>query len=695
MSLEAADAPPVAAASAAADPPAARPASPGRPSRSVLYRLLAVAVAAVVVVHLLSALVIATATSRSLERRLDERLSAILDSRAKLMAAPLWKMQYENLIAVLQEMVSDRTIVSGVVRDDVGAIVAATDPPGAPGRTITRSRQIVYRDGNIRALAGRLEVTFTRAPIAAAFWQSLWEALLIALMATCAISVGIWMATQKYIGEPLTLIADAIERSRLDGKRHRVRWKSDDEFGAVAKAFNAMQDAAERSEYSLHVANRRLDFLALHDELTGLPNRRSFEERLRRAANATDGATGTLAVHFIDLDDFKGINDTLGHAAGDKVLRQVGEQLRAVVREDDFVARFGGDEFVVLQTRVRTEENARAFAERLIEAIGNPCTVHDHTVRTGASVGIAMLEGDASEVVRLLSLADIALYDAKRTSRGTISFLTSAAREEHNRRRRMEADLKTALDEGQFVLHFQPQVSLQSARTVGLEALVRWRHPLHGLMSPAEFLPLVEDLGLGTRLGAQVIDAACLAARELRDRGHHHIRVAVNLSAAQIVDRDLVTLFEDRIAEFRLPPSALEVEITEGALIRDPHNAEIVLTALRRLGISTALDDFGTGYSSLAYLRRFPIDRIKLDRSFVRELPEIEETAAIVRAIRGLARALGVEICAEGIERDVETTFLRAEGIQAAQGYLYCRPGPLPDILAWLGRRESVAWKAA
>jgi len=233
-------------------------------------------------------------------------------------------------------------------------------------------------------------------------------------------------------------------------------------------------------------------------------------------------------------------------------------------------------------------------------------------------------------------------------------------------------------------LFFQPQVDMESGCPVGLEALARWQHPMHGLLGPMEFLPLIEGMGLSSEFGAHIVREGCRAARLLQDRGHHDLRVAVNLAPAQLIDRYLTQLFVQQISTLQLPAGSLEAEITEGALIRDPANAKKVLSGLRRLGVSVALDDFGTGYSSLAYLRRFPIDRIKLDRSFVRELPETRETAAIVRAIRDLAGALGVELIAEGIEREAEAHFLLAENVRIAQGYLYCKPRPLDDICAWL-----------
>ena len=652
-------------------------------------RLLLVAVVAVCLVHLVGAVAITVITAGSAERRFEEHVSAVLESRAKLLAAPLWKMQFNTLNSILSELAGDPAIVSMMVVDDTGTVVARMGG-GTPAATgVMRSAPIIYQDGNIRSRAGHLEMAVSRAPVEAAYWLLLEQSLLIAALATLAIIAGLWFATQRYIGRPLRLIGAAIERSRTDGRRYPVEWDSDDEFGSLARAFNAMQREAEDGEVALREANQRLDFLAMHDELTGLPNRRSFEERLMRAAGAADRHATTLAVHFIDLDDFKAVNDTLGHAAGDGLLRHVADRLRSLVDGDNLVARFGGDEFVVLQTGVAGEADAQHFAGRLLESVRQSCELKGHVWQASASIGIALMESAAqANVSQLLSNADIALYEAKRKRRGTISFLTSTRHDEHSRRRELERAIRTMVGWSEFVLHFQPQIDLQFGRPIGLEALVRWDHPSLGRLAPNEFLPLVESMGLETELGAHLIREACRAVRQLQDRGLTGLRVAVNLAPAQLSDRHLTQLFVQQISTLQLPSHALEVEVTEGALIRDPARAKKLLLDLGKLGISVALDDFGTGYSSLSYLRRFPIDRIKLDRSFVRELPETMETAAIVRAIRDLAMALDIELVAEGVEREAEAAFLLSEDIRAAQGYLYCKPGPLDEICAWLESRR-------
>lgn len=674
-----------------AAPVGTEPRAHGARVRPVIFRLLFVAVAVIVAIQVVGAFLLATRSAQLARRDAQTHLSALLTSRAKLMATPLWTLHYESVDSMLDEMLDDPYVVSASVYDSAGALVAAKSAQAPGDASFARTEPIVFENGNIRADAGRIEASLTDAPIASAYWTSLSEGLAIATLSASAIIIALWIATQKFIGRPLALITAAIERSQSgEGKRHRVLWDSDDELGAVVRAFNSMQEFADRSEEALVSANRRLDFLARHDPLTDLPNRRSFEDRLLRLVGGAPAESHPFAVHIVDLDAFKEVNDTLGHAAGDRLLRHVGRQLRIAVAEDGFVSRLGGDEFAVLQIDGVGEADVRAFAERLQTAVKAPLRILDTTLQTHATIGVAMLDHEVWDVARILSMADIALYHAKRSARGSITFLTHEMRQAHERRRTTEVEIAAGLPRGEFVLHFQPQVALATGRIVGLEALVRWRHPTRGVLGPGEFLPILEDMGLSVQLGGQLIVEACKAARRLKDLGHGDIRIAVNLSAAQIIDPNLVHHFVAQLAKADIPGSALEAEITEGTLIRHLVDAQEVLSRLRELGMSVALDDFGTGYSSLAYVRRFPIDRIKLDRSFVSELPEIVETAAIVRVVRDLAKALEIEVVAEGIERTIEAQCLLDEGIGIAQGYLFSRARPFDEICALLQETRGV-----
>jgi len=680
---------------AAIDSPRARSAQ-SRRDRPVVFRLLLVAVAAVFAIQMLGALVLATRTAQLERSEAQNHLANLLASRAKLLAAPLRDMQSQAVEALLEEMACDPFIASAAVYDSGGALVASKAARSPDGSSFVRTESIVDWEGPIRNDAGRIEATLSDAPIVVAYWTSLSEGLAVAALSTGAIILALWMATQRFVGRPLALISAAIERSQTgDGARHRVAWDSDDELGAVVRAFNSMQEFADRSQEALVSANRRLDFLARHDPLTDLPNRRSFEDRLLQLTGALSAQSETLAVHLVDLNGFKEVNDTLGHAAGDRLLRHVGRQLLAAAGEQGVVSRLGGDEFAVLQSSVTSEAEARAFAERLQAALSSPLRLPDATLQTSAAIGVAMLDRQVWDVARVLSLADIALHEAKRGARGAVAFLTSEMREAHERRRATEAEIAAGVTRGEFFLHFQPQIALATGRLIGLEALVRWRHPTRGLLAPGQFLSILEEMGLSGQLGGQLITEACGRARSLKELGHGDIRIAINLSAAQIIDPQLVPFFIEQMEKANIAGEALEAEITEGTLIRHLTEAQDVLTRLRELGLTVALDDFGTGYSSLAYIRRFPIDRIKLDRSFVSEFPEIVETAAIVRVVRDLARALEIEVVAEGVERTIEAQCLLEEGIDIAQGYLFGRPKPFEEICVLLAENEGVLREVA
>jgi diguanylate cyclase (GGDEF)-like protein len=425
---------------------------------------------------------------------------------------------------------------------------------------------------------------------------------------------------------------------------------------------------------------KQIRHLAYHDALTGLPNRALFHQRVDRALGDARQRGTTVAVMCIDIDHFKNVNDSLGHSAGDAVLKSVSDRLREAVREVDTVARLGGDEFGIVLTDLDAPEHATKLAVRLLNTVSQPVDFHGHQVIRGISIGIATSATDGSQTEDLLKNADLALYRAKADGRGTFRFFEADMDARAQERRALEIDLRQALAKQQFELHYQPQVDVDTGDVVALEALVRWRHPVRGLVAPSEFIPLAEETGMIIGLGEWVLRQACAEARSWRDT----VRVAVNVSAVQFRNHDLAQLVARILAETGLPPSRLEIEITESLLLRDADANLTALKSLKALGVRISMDDFGTGYSSLGNLRSFPFDKIKIDRSFVNDLDNNAEAAAIVRAVLGLGRSLGMSTCAEGVETREQLMRLRSEGCTEVQGFYYSRPKPVDEIIELL-----------
>ena len=430
-------------------------------------------------------------------------------------------------------------------------------------------------------------------------------------------------------------------------------------------------------------ADARIAHMALHDALTDLPNRALFRQRLEEALYRVSRGE-PCAVLCLDLDQFKGVNDTLGHPIGDALLRAVTERLRGLVRDTDTVARLGGDEFAIVQSSVNHPEDATTFATRLLRELCAPYEVQGHQIVIGTSIGIAIAPGDGNDPDALLKNADMALYRAKTNGRNRYCYFEPEMDARMQARRMLELDLRRAVVAGEFELYFQPLVNLRREEITGFEALVRWNCPQRGLVSPAEFIPLAEEIGLIVPIGEWVIQDACRQAASWPNA----MKVAVNVSAVQFKSRRLVASVADALRISGLPPSRLEIEVTESVMIDDLDSAVVLLHELKALGVSISMDDFGTGYSSLSYLRSFPFDKIKIDQSFVREMGQKADCAAIIRAVTGLCSSLGVTATAEGVETVEQLSLLRAEQCTEIQGYLVSKPRPgseIPALLAQFG----------
>jgi len=421
--------------------------------------------------------------------------------------------------------------------------------------------------------------------------------------------------------------------------------------------------------------------LAHYDPLTDLPNRVLFQKSLVEALARRARKGDQLAVHFIDLDRFKTVNDTLGHPLGDALLREAAERLRNCVREGDTVARLGGDEFAVVQTGLSDMAGATRLAGRVVEAMSAPFELHGHQVVIGASVGVSAAPSDGEDADELLKKADMALYRAKADGRGAFHFFERAMDEQLQARRALELDLRRALQDGEFELFYQPLYHLDDERVTGCEALLRWRHPERGMVSPADFIPLAEEIGLIVPLGEWVLRTACAEAV----RWPTHVRLAVNLSPAQFRDRGLVTTVVSALASSGLPAQRLELEITESVLLQDSAANMTMLHDLKALGVRISMDDFGTGYSSLSYLRSFPFDKIKIDQTFVRDILHDSDAMAIIKAVLDLGSSMGVTTTAEGVETQAQLDALRGQGCAEIQGYFISRPAPAVEIARMLG----------
>jgi len=492
-----------------------------------------------------------------------------------------------------------------------------------------------------------------------------WALVLMTLLGLVVVALATWKAAAR-ITQPLARLDEAAGRL-ASGEHVQVRVRGEDELARLATSFNEMVGKiAEREQ--------RITQLAFNDTLTGLPNRTMFHQQLDHHFRAAAGNGSLFALHCLDLDQFKVINDTLGHPAGDTLLVEAGRRVQDAAR-GHFVARLGGDEFVVLQSVGDDRDSIDRLARDILAAITQPVMIDGNEFAPSTSIGIAIAPQDGENGGSLLRSADLALYRAKEAGRGTYAFFEESLNERAQQRRQLEADLRLALEREEFELVYQPLFDLEHNRICSFEALLRWNHPKRGLVSPNEFVAIAEDTGLIVPIGAWVIRQACACAA----RWPEHVRVAVNVSAVQFHRGQLNESIVRALADSGLTPNRLEIEITESIFL-EGGEALRLLHSLRSLGVRIALDDFGTGYSSLSYLQSFPFDKLKIDRSFIQNLLTRDGAIAIVHAITELANTLGMETTAEGVEETAQLMELRAHGCSSVQGYLFAEPMAVDEV---------------
>ena len=525
---------------------------------------------------------------------------------------------------------------------------------------------------------------------------------LIAALAVGLLFISFLLAQslQRYISKPILNLA-GLARQIGSSRDYRARSNvvGDDEIASLARSFNHMLDVIEEresardmaeqalrdSKLNLENAVQELQYLANYDSLTELPNRALCMDRITGALQRASRENRKVAVVFLDLDHFKEINDSLGHAVGDDLLKAASQRLLSCLRRGDTLARLGGDEFVIVLEDLQEDMNVVSVMEKIIETFSQPFTVAEYSVTTTVSLGACVYPMDGNDVQTLMRNADAAMYRAKESGRNTYQFYQPEMNALSLRRLSLVNELRAALQQQQFEVHYQPQLRTDDRSILGVEALIRWKHPVLGNVTPAEFIPIAESSGLIIDIGKWVLHSA--AGQMVRwHRYGHRLRVAINLSAVQFRQQDLAEQIAAIAQRYQLPPECLELELTESMLMRDVEGAIAQMKRLKAMGFRLAIDDFGIGYSSLNYLRKFPLDVLKIDRSFVDEVTRDKDDMAITLAILSMAKTLGLTVVAEGVETQEQYQFLLENGCDEVQGYLFSPPIPEPALSKLLGQ---------
>jgi diguanylate cyclase (GGDEF)-like protein len=613
-------------------------------------------------------------TRSAQEPLIAKNRQAVLVMSATALVEPLWTLDDKATRLMAMRVLEEPSVNS--VRLTETRPLAAPTVLAKPGSTMGQGVSLktpISREGE---LLGELEIWFDPAQIERMLADRRKATIELAVLQVL-LSVAVLMAVlyRRLLAPIQRLKRQASEIvSREDVAP--VHWNRRDELGQLGEHLNEVHAQIDVLFGQLEAQKAELEKVALHDTLTGLPNRALFRELTRTAVAATQREGGRLALLFIDLDRFKAVNDSCGHAAGDALLVALSERLRSAVRAADVVCRHSGDEFTVLLRDASQWSEVAATADRLLKEIEKPVALGATEVGVSASIGVALYPDDAADHETLVRHADTAMYAAKNLGRARCSFFRSEFNVHIMASLQLEQELRHALAHDEFVLHYQPQVDAHSGELLGCEALIRWMHPQRGMVPPLDFIAAAEQCGLIGDVGTWAIRAACAQIAIWKRAGVHFGSVAVNISALEFRNHRLVDTLTDAMAQFGVHPHELEIELTESVLMTDTDTTRLIVARLHALGLPLAVDDFGTGYSSLAYLKYLRPSKIKIDRSFVRDLPGNDDDRVIVQAIVQLAATLGIRVVAEGVENAAQREFLQRIGCAVLQGYLVSRPQP-------------------
>ena len=628
------------------------------------------------------------------EPLIAQNRQAVLVMTAAALVEPLWTMDEKATQTTAQRALAEPSVLGLRLTETRPLAVPAvlTKAGHAPGQGVALKAPI-SREGE---LLGELEIWFDPAQIdrmLAAQRRATFELAALQVL----LSVAVLMAVlYRRLLAPIKRLKRQASEIALRTEVAPVHWDRRDELGQLGEHLNEVHAQIDGLFAQLEAQKAELEKVALHDTLTGLPNRALFRELTHSAVAAAQRDSGRVAMLFIDLDRFKAINDTWGHAAGDKLLVAVAQRLRDAVRAADVVCRHSGDEFTVLLHDGSQWSEVAATADRLLKVIERPVPLGTGAVSVSASIGVALFPDDAVDQETLVQHADTAMYAAKNLGGARCSFFRNEFNTNLQANIQLEQELRHALAHDEFVLHYQPQVDAASGELLGCEALIRWQHPQRGLVPPLEFIPAAEESGLISDVGAWAIRCACAQIEQWRRAGMLFGSIAVNISALEFRNHRLIDTLTRAMADFGVQPHELEVELTESVLMTDTDTTRLIVERLHALGLPLAVDDFGTGYSSLAYLKHLRPSKIKIDRSFIHDLPGVEDDQVLVQAIVQLATALGIRVVAEGVETAQQRDFLRRIGCGMLQGYLIGRPMPAEafERMAW-GGTESVVKRLA
>jgi len=561
------------------------------------------------------------------------------------------------------------------------------------GQERTFTTQLVGK-GPYSEYYGDLSITLDTATYGEDFIASSVIIFISGVLRALALALVLYLIYHWLLTKPLSKIIEHLTHINPDRpSQHQIpllKGHEHNELGVWVKTANQLLASIERNTHLRHEAENSLLRMAQYDFLTGLPNRQQFQQQLDKILIDGGRLQRRVAVLCVGLDDFKGINEQFSYQAGDQLLLALADRLRGHSGRLGALARLGGDQFALVQADIEQPYEAAELAQAILDDLEAPFALDHEEIRLRATIGITLFPEDGDSTEKLLQKSEQTMTLAKSRSRNRYQFYIASVDSEMRRRRELEKDLREAMAKGQFHLVYQPQISYRDHSVVGVEALIRWQHPEHGFVPPDQFIPLAEQNGTIISIGEWVLDQACRQLREWHDLGFGNLRMAVNLSTVQLHHNELPRVVNNLLQVYRLPPRSLELEVTETGLMEDISTAAQHLLSLRRSGALIAIDDFGTGYSSLSYLKSLPLDKIKIDKSFVQDLIDDDDDTTIVRAIIQLGKSLGMQVIAEGVETSEQEAYVISEGCHEGQGYLYSKPLPARELLAFLKQADKL-----